>query len=144
MNLRMFFFRLRGFFQKDRAEGDLSSELRTHLELLEQENVRQGMTPEEARYAARREFGGVEQTKEAYRQQRSLPFLDTLMQDLRFAVRGLRKYPVFAFVAVLTLSGGAGISHTVIRVTTPRFDCEKSPSSEGPTPHRPSGPAFAP
>ena len=67
MHSRAFFSRLRGFFRTCQGEEDLNSELRFHLELLEQENLRRGMGPEEARNATRREFGAVEQTKEAYR-----------------------------------------------------------------------------
>jgi hypothetical protein len=65
--LRVLVQRLGSLFAKSRQEQELDAELRTHLELLEQENIQRGMNPEEARYAARREFGGVEQTKESYR-----------------------------------------------------------------------------
>jgi hypothetical protein len=70
--------RLWNVFRKQRLDQDLHSELQTHLDFLTEENIQRGMNPREAAHAARREFGGVEQTKELYRQQRGLPFLETL------------------------------------------------------------------
>ena len=79
--MRTLVSRFMGLFQKTRLEQELDDEVRSHLEMLEQEYLRRGMSPQEARYAALRSFGGVDQTKERYREQRGLPFVDAFFQD---------------------------------------------------------------
>lgn len=106
--MRAWLSRLADVFLRRRRDARLDDEVRAHLELLTEEFIAKGMTREDARLAARRQFGAVDQLKERYRDQRGLPLLDWLMQDVRFACRLMRKNALFSVTAAASLALSIG------------------------------------
>jgi len=108
LRLRRLLHRLYNGVRPSKAERDLAREVSSHLTLLQDEFQRRGMSVEEARVAARRAFGGVEQTKEVQRDARSFRWLSDLRQDVRYASRDLARHPGFALATILILALGIG------------------------------------
>ena len=108
MNLRSFVQRLLALTRSRRLDRELDDEVRAHLELAERDGLAAGLSPEEARAAARRDFGGVEQMKEEHRDHRSARWLDTLLKDVRYGLLLLKRDPGFAAVAVGVMAIGIG------------------------------------
>ena len=108
--------RLRALVARQRCDAEFDDEIATHLALLTDDYVRRGMTRDEARRAARLAFGGAAQIKEQHREHRGLPFVDATVQDLRYAVRSLRRNPAFAAVTILTLAIGIAAATAMFTV----------------------------
>ncbi|MBE7539784.1 MAG: ABC transporter permease [Opitutaceae bacterium] len=105
-----------GLFSRNRLEREMADEMQAHLDGLTERNRAAGMSPEEARYAAQRAFGGVEQIKERARDEREWVWLGNLGRDLRFSFRSLRRSPAFSITVILTLALCIGANTAVVSV----------------------------
>jgi putative ABC transport system permease protein len=116
--LRTLFSRLWSLLHRQREDRQFAAELDSHIQMHVEDNIRSGMSPEEARRAALVKLGGVEATTQAYRDQGSLPWLETIGQDLRYTLRQLRKNPGFATTALLVLTLGMGTAMAIFLSST--------------------------
>lgn len=111
-----FIRQVRSLFWKNKLDAEMAEEMRHHVELQTELNVKAGMNPDEARYAALRQFGNVASIHEQAREGRGWVWLEQLSQDFRYALRGLGRKPGFAFVAIATLALGLGINTALFSV----------------------------
>ncbi len=118
-SLRALVARFAGMFSKSRREEEFADEIATHVQMQTEDNLRAGMSLEEARRAALMKLGGLEQTQQAYRERGTMPFLENLLYDIRYTLRQCRRDPGFAVTAVIVLALGIGASAAIFSVVNP-------------------------
>lgn len=114
--MREWWSKLRGAFRRGSVEGEVDHEIASHLQFIVDENIERGMTPEEARAEALRHFGNITATRERTRDAWSFPTFDSIFHDLRYGLRGMRRYPLFSLIVVLTLALGIGVNTAIFSV----------------------------
>lgn len=124
--IRRFLLRLITFFRAEKADSDLTREINAHLQLLQDQFIAKGMTPEEAHYAAKRAFGGVEQAKEHQRDMRSFRWLAGWPMDLKLGARMLVKTPGVTIIAVIALAVGIGAGASYLEFVNRLFRAKLS------------------
>ncbi len=127
--LRAFFLRIRGLSNRKPADDDFSAELESHIALHTDDLIRSGLTPTEARRQALIRLGGAEQTRQAHRERRTLPALESLLRDLGYAVRTLAKHRGATAIAILSIGLGIGANATIFSMVS-RFVLRPAPMGD--------------
>ena len=127
--VRALWTRIKGMLHSDSADDDFSTELESHIAMHVEDGVRTGLSAEEARRRALLQLGGAEQTRQARRERRTLPWLENALRDLRYALRTLAKHPAVTMVAILSIGLGIGTNATIFAMVS-RFVLRPAPMGD--------------